>query len=77
MPTSLFFLRFILFFKVSLDYRSLAGTSCWIKVLLNIKTSCFIEIQKNKLNSKSGKPCVTRAHSPLHMHLSCSVNNNA
>lgn len=43
-------LYFILFFKVSLNYRTLAGTSCWIKVQLKIKTSHFIKIQKNKLN---------------------------
>lgn len=47
---STFLLYFILFFKVSVNYRTLAGTSCWIKVQLKIKTSHFIKIQKNKLN---------------------------
>lgn len=64
------FCHFVLFFKRSLSYRYLAGSGFWIKV----KTSCFIEIQKNKLNLNSGNPKIMKTHSPLYMQVSFSLN---
>lgn len=72
---STFLLCFVLFFKVTLDYRPLAGTSSWIKAQLRINTCGSIKIQKNNLNANPGKPQVTRARCTLHMPLSFSVSN--
>lgn len=52
-------------------------TGIWIQLWIKVKTSCFIETKKNKLNLKSGNPKITRAHSPLYMKLSFSLNKNA
>lgn len=69
------FFCFVLFFKVTLDYRPPAGTSSWITAQLKINTRGSIKIQKNNLNANSGKPQVTRARCALHMPLSFSVSN--
>lgn len=56
--------------NTSLVYRKLAGPNSWIQAQLKTKSSGFLKIQKNKLNSASGKP-----HSVLHMQLGFPVKS--
>lgn len=63
-------LCFVWFFKTSLVYRPLARSNSWIKAQLKTKSSDFLKIQKNKLNSESGKP-----HSVLYMQLGFPVKS--